>query len=239
MIAILDARYIGRFGAPLTRLGYTVLPTVRHPALTEAVAYHADMSLFPVDAHTVIAAPEVWRAYAARLAPYGIKVVQGETVLTSNYPSCIAYNVAKVGKTAFHLAGQTDPAVHTCLMEQGVAMAAVRQGFSGCSVCAVGNNAIITADVSIQRAAEQAGIETLLIRAGHIELPGYDYGFIGGASGRCGKRILFAGSLCRHPDGADIRAFCARHAAEPVSLDDGPLVDVGTIFCFSADCKYQ
>ena len=67
--------------------------------------------------------------------------------------------------------------------ELGLIRVNVSQGYAKCSTCVVGEDAIITYDRGIAKAADAAGMDVLVIEPGHVDLPGYDTGFIGGASG--------------------------------------------------------
>ena len=108
----------------------------------------------------------------------------------------------------------------------------VRQGYSACAAAACADGAMITSDRGIASAASRAGIPCLIIRKGHISLPGYgdgDGGFIGGASGLYGDSLFFSGDPLTHPDGAVIYDFCREHKTKPVPLAGGKLFDGGGI----------
>lgn len=102
----------------------------------------------------------------------------------------------------------------------------VRQGYARCSTLVCGNLAV-SADKGILSVLESLGYDTLLISAGHIDLPGYGNGFIGGASFVDGGGVYFFGSLSYHPDGYKIKEFIISHGAELLELDDKPLLDLG------------
>ena len=104
------------------------------------------------------------------------------------------------------------------------------QGYTKCSVAVVSENAVITADKSIGSACRSFGIDVLTVCEGHVSLPPYDYGFIGGASGIKDDNVYFCGSLDRHPDGERIKEFSEKHGKAAISLSDGGLQDVGTLF---------
>ena len=108
----------------------------------------------------------------------------------------------------------------------------VRQGYCACAAAACADGALITSDSGIASAASRAGIPCLIIRKGHISLPGYggwDEGFIGGASGLFGDRLFFSGDPLSHPDGEAIYDFCREHKTKPVPLTGGKLFDGGGI----------
>ena len=94
---------------------------------------------------------------------------------------------------------------------------------------------IITSDENIRQVWEKNGGIALLVRPGHIRLPGYKTGFIGGASGVTGKTVFFVGSLKGHPDGAAIRDFVRDRGKNIIELYDGPLYDIGTLYLFESD----
>jgi len=107
----------------------------------------------------------------------------------------------------------------------------VNQGYARCSTLVLPDaRAVITADKGISNGLRRIGWRALLITPGHIVLPGYDCGFIGGASAVIGKTVLFFGDLRRHPDGEEMRSFivsCGYRASDAPSL--GELRDCGGV----------
>jgi hypothetical protein len=102
----------------------------------------------------------------------------------------------------------------------------VKQGYARCSTF-VGRDFAVSADAGILSALSALGYDTLRISAGGVKLPGYDHGFIGGASFADGGDVYFFGSLSHHKDGERIREFLAAHGAEVCELSDAPLLDLG------------
>ena len=146
------------------------------------------------------------------------------------YPDDILMNAAPVGAFLFGRLDKLSPALLALARKEGAKPVHVAQGYARCSVAIVSENAIITADHSIMRAAEKRGIEVLLIRPGHIRLEGVDYGFIGGTGGTDEKNVYFCGDITAHPDFAAIDAFCKRQGKRPIPLSKEPLTDVGSLF---------
>ena len=105
----------------------------------------------------------------------------------------------------------------------------VPQGYAKCSIVCVDETSIITYDAGITKACLAAGLKVLQIAPGHVRLPGYPTGFLGGASGRVGREILFNGDLSVHPDFAAIRDFIESRGLSCVHFPDSPLTDVGSI----------
>ena len=93
----------------------------------------------------------------------------------------------------------------------------------------VDEDSIITADRGIWKAAARAGVDVLLIERGQVILPGYPYGFIGGASGKVGNTIIFNGDITRHSDFARIKDFIAERGKEMVWFSEYRLTDIGSV----------
>jgi hypothetical protein len=79
-------------------------------------------------------------------------------------------------------------------------------------------------------AGRASGIDVLTVSEGHISLPPYNFGFIGGSCTECGGKVYFCGSINSHPDGARIKEFCEKHGKTAISLSDRELIDVGSLF---------
>ena len=72
-------------------------------------------------------------------------------------------------------------------------------------------------------------MDVLTVTAGHVVLPGYDTGFIGGASGRIGDTVYFNGDLTAHPDFESIVRFIEDRGLKVKWFEDWPLTDTGSI----------
>jgi len=105
----------------------------------------------------------------------------------------------------------------------------VRQGYAKCSTALFGNNAI-TADRAIASAVSGLGGSVLLIEPGSVSLPGYDYGFIGGALVCVSDDTLIAfGDIENHPQGNEMLAFAADKGYKILSFSGDSLCDHGGI----------
>ena len=227
---IVDKRYYDAITAAFGH-GRIMLPSVLCPALSKPVATHPDMILFSPEKGVVICAKEVFAEYSRLLSPYGIRLVQGESHLNSAYPEDIAYNVLNTPAGAFARFDKTDRQIVLALQTRNKRMHSVKQGYARCSSVSFGN-ALVTADTTIAKAGRLAGLSVLTIRPGFVSLPGYDYGFLGGASGIIdGDTVAFSGDLDTHPDGEVIRSFIRKNGFQIAEIPGLPLTDVGTIFC--------
>ena len=105
----------------------------------------------------------------------------------------------------------------------------IKQGYCKCSCLVINENALITDDKSIYNIALKNGVDCLLVSKGDVTLPGHNYGFIGGASGKISKtEVLFFGDVTKHRDYKKIADFIEKHGCKIISLDF-PLTDFGGI----------
>lgn len=155
--------------------------------------------------------------------------------LGSNYPGNIIYNAVCTGKYFIHNLRYTSPALleHVKSIYTDIITVNVRQGYTRCSCLPVDDASFITSDCGIARSLSDRDAEVLLISPGHISLPGFDYGFIGGCGGQmmtAGRRkLVFNGNLSSHPDFKKIAAFVEDRDIDVVYFEDYPLEDIGSL----------
>ena len=224
-IAFVSACVAEKVSACLPDLSvHALVPDLR---LSMPVASHADMLIFTKNHYVVIdceyykSYPDL-QAFCAKWEPHPILT---DAHRSETYPCDIALNALNVGELLFCNAQYTSPAVLSLAKE----IVDVRQGYAACSTLALTERCIVTADPSIARAAEKRNIDVLPITPGHIELPGYDTGFIGGATAKVGNTVWFFGDPSTHPDFAAIESACTACGLEMRSFFDGPLTDHGGI----------
>jgi hypothetical protein len=148
----------------------------------------------------------------------------------------LGYNCVFLDKYLIHNLKLTAPKVMEAADSLGLEKIHVNQGYTKCSCAVVDGRSVITADEGICSVLRRyPDIDVLKIRAGHVVLPGFEYGFLGGASGRAGDTVLFNGDLGLHPDGGEIRRFIADRGFEVADFKGRELMDIGTIFAFSEE----
>jgi hypothetical protein len=152
-----------------------------------------------------------------------------ERLLKPVYPGDIIYNGFSTGKYFIHDLEHTDRSLLKSAKDLNLTLVNVKQGYACCSIVPVDEDSIITYDRGIAKAAEAAGLSVLTIGPGHVELPGYDTGFIGGTSGRVGDEIIFNGDLSAHPDCQAIRQFIEERGLKVRYFSGYPLRDIGSI----------
>ncbi|MDL2247722.1 hypothetical protein LJC05_03215 [Bacteroides sp. OttesenSCG-928-J23] len=209
----------------LEQRGIEVFQLPPHPGLPPPVSCHADMLLHHLGEGGVVLAEGMDRAAAAMVFS-GFLVTTAP--LQAEYPGDIALNCFVLKKYLFCEQENTAESLLNYYQLNGAEVVPIRQGYAKCSVCIVDEESAITADMGLAAAMEQRGIQVLRVCQGHIQLPGYPFGFIGGCAAKLDKnQLAFFGELSTHPDALIIRQFCLERGVAPVSLCAGPLTDIG------------
>ncbi len=207
----------------LKQEGFEIVALAPFNSLAHPVDTHADMLFCAIDDILFM-----HRDYTCEIKGFD-KVIKIEEPMSEKYPNDVLLNIAIVGRHVFANTKFASKTVLEYLESNGFSVHHVAQGYAHCSTCIVSDRAVITADLGIAEVACKNGIDVLKIESGHISLPPYEYGFIGGSCGSYKDKIYFCGSLSCHPDGEKIREFCKKHSRTIIELCDGPLADVGGI----------
>lgn len=227
---IVDYRTDKDIIASLESLELEVILSNKNESVLPALWGHPDMQICKCIDNAFVVCPDCYDYYKNELYRFGVDVYKGKTYLNSNYPQDIAYNVARIGDTAVHNFSYTDSEIIHLLKANNIKFINVSQGYSKCNICVVSDSAIITSDKGIYNAVIKEGIDALLIADGDIDIYDWEYGFIGGASGKIGDNILaFCGDLSIHNNFDEIQTFCEKFNVKCVSLSDKRLMDIGSV----------
>lgn len=220
----------------LRALGFSVLRLPCDSRLATPVRSHADMLMLPVgkvvftSSEYLSVAKDIFKA----LESLGYEIVSCNAEIRSDYPHDVAFDALVLKSAIIARLDSLPDEIKTYAAAAGISLIDSKQGYAKCSAVSVGESAVITADKNIARAAETARADALLISAApeKIRLEGYDYGFIGGASGVLEDTVYFTGDISAHPDAERIAEFCKAHEKKIIPLSSEPLNDVGGIFFF-------
>ena len=216
----------------LRSLGFEVIIMPKYERLSESVSSHPDMLAF-FYGNKYICNKEYYSIASEcfeKINSYGYSPIFTDEIPSEKYPSDILFNSLVLGDKLFCLEKGASRELIKFAKSNGLQIINTTQGYTKCSVCKVCDNAIITADKGLSSLAKSKDIDVLTVSEGHVKLEGYDYGFIGGASGVFADTVYFCGNLDSHPDAKEIVAFCKKHKKETFSLSDEELFDVGTLF---------
>lgn len=225
--AIIDIRTPAEICRALENLDLQVLRIPQTDRVCGPVSAHPDMQLF-IHEKKAFVHPGIDNRFLHQLGTF-CDVITCSTELYSDYPRDIIYNIAYTGSFAIHSLNRTEPAILDYLNSRSAILVDTRQGYSKCSTLIVDGTGIITADISIDKSARAAGMHSLLISPGHVDLPGYNYGFIGGATGRFMDMVLFTGSIDGHPDRDSIHEFIESRGLKVKVLSKLKVLDTGSV----------
>lgn len=229
-IVIIDSRASSEIIENLKKLDLKVIKTQKCKSVDDSIAYHPDIVIHPIDRNTLVIAPEVYDYYVNKLKNYNFRLIKGDKFLSKKYPNDISYNVARIGNIALHKTENTDYELKKQLASKSIELIDIKQGYSKCSLALLGHDIAITSDIPMYKVLEEKGYKVLLISPGNIDLPGQNYGFIGGALGNLTKNIvLVSGNLDYHPDGDRIKMFADANNKKLIYLSNEKLFDFGTI----------
>ena len=233
MYIITDHRIKSSSLSSLKAFGLELILMPSSPLLQDGVSAHTDMLIF-IGFGRLFCHESYYREnkdIIEQIASVAdLKIIASNEIMSSDYPHDVLFNAVIVGNSLICNKKSVSRLILEAADERGYTIINVSQGYAKCSICVISDNAIITADKSIAHACESNLIDVLLIEPGHIDLPPYSYGFIGGASGACGENVYFCGSIDHHPDAERIKEFCKKHNKTVISLSDDELQDVGSLF---------
>lgn len=210
----------------LREYGICPVETPENMSLGEYTRNHADLSFFYAGKNVIFLYPSM-KSFAEKLEKYGFDVRFVSDKQGDKYPFDVPLNISRSGKKAIANIDTASKDVLKYLTENDFEIISVRQGYTSCSCVFADDNHLITDDESIYRKSSGKIKNVLLLKKGKVKLPGFEYGFIGGASGVIsGEYVFFNGSDYVYPD---IREFLSDTEIKIVDLADGELFDIGSI----------
>jgi hypothetical protein len=226
-----DGRIEAEAEESLRRLGIECIKTQRHPQLPEEVSYHPDMMFCHLGGRDIVYAPETGAQTLLELKKYGFNLIEGSTRLKETYPHDIAYNVAIIGKYAFHDFRYTDSVLLKLLKGKGIELVNIKQGYSKCSISILSSDAVITSDKGISAAMQKHGINTLVIEPDkNIHLGSLGNGFIGGCTGKISSdRLIFTGNAEKLASFELISDYLKKYKIKHISPGSGIVLDMGSV----------
>lgn len=227
---IIGEKYKEILEKPLRKVKVSPLFVPNNPLIDYRLSGHADLSVFHAGGKRLFLAPYLRGSVLEKsLLDFGAEISFPELCQGQKYPYDAALNACSAGSWLIYCEKVTAKEIVDYFTNTGnVKLISSRQGYAGCSVCPIDANAIITSDAGIAKSAKAKGLEVLLIRCGYIELPGFEYGFLGGAAFKIAEKTLaFTGRLDVHPDRDLILCFLSKHDIEPLFLTDENIFDIG------------
>lgn len=230
-IAIIDC-LAGEAAQELLRLGVKTIPTLKIPNIDMYVSTHPDMQICHIGGADFYTMNDVGVYYEEKI--YELL----NNTLCEKINNIYTYKITDYAKYPI------DCKLNSVVTNEWVIthknndlynelernIIKTNQGYSKCSTCVVSDNAIITADSSIAKFAENFGIDVCTVTNNSIRLQGYSNGFIGGTCGKISEdTMVFFGNVKKHPDADRIISFCKNYGVQCISLGKDTLYDYGSL----------
>ncbi|WP_186430975.1 DUF6873 family GME fold protein [Clostridium sp. BSD9I1] len=213
----------------LEKLGCKVLTCPPYEKLYTAVCGHPDMLIHIIDKESILVHKDMPTDFVELLKSLNFNVLKSNSSISDKYPYDITLNAVNLSKLFMHYLKYTDETLLNKVKDK--ILINVKQGYTKCSTAIVSERALITSDKSIANSLKSTDIDVLLLPPGDIELPGLDYGFIGGCCGKIDDNTLaFYGDLSYYAYGKEVLSFLEKYNVRPVYLRNGKLIDRGSIF---------
>lgn len=198
-----------------------------------AISGHPDI-FFCQAANKLIAAPNLPEQYFEQLNKKGIDYITGEFPVGAEYPASARYNAVVTPNHLIHNFRHTDFMITRTLEDLNPIH--VDQGYCRCNLLPLKDYHFITSDAGIfkvlkglQPSGWSPDGRNLLVSPEGILLEGFPHGFFGGCCGVWEDKVFVNGSLRLYKEGDEVRKFLEKHGYEIIQLDNGPLIDVGSI----------
>lgn len=207
--------------ARMLQLGYECTAAKPSDRVSDPISSHSDVLYLKVNSYEIIAS-------SCQKANFTLLEREGYTVTeinklepgykTESYLNFIITenNIICNPRTALNISTQKS-------------IIKVKQGYTRCSTICVNDNAFITDDENIYNTLKDNDMDCLKIEKGDVKLPGYDYGFIGGASVKLNdKEILFFGDIKNVNDKTAVIEFLKKYNMKALFIEDKELTDIGS-----------
>lgn len=225
---IISDRY-NNITAELHKLGIKTVEAKPLDSVYGSEKYHADVSCIHLGGNKIITAKNN-TDLLDKLQNDRFDIIPSQRSIYGGYKTCVALNAVLLNDFVICNTNLADKELLKQCELLGYKTVHINQGYAKCSTAIVSENAVITSDDGIYKAAVANDIDALKISSGYIKLEGYDYGFIGGACGKIGADALaFCGDIKSHPNYESIRSFCINHGVYICSIGQSELTDIGGI----------
>jgi hypothetical protein len=225
MLIIADRKLPGRVKRNL-RLYGDLLELASDGITYPAISGHPDI-FFAMSGDRLIIAPNLPSEYIRLLERRGVAFIPGDKPIGEAYPHTARFNAVITEKYLIHNLKLTDGEI--LKQTSGRKRINVAQGYCRCNLIPLKEDRFITSDIGIKQTLDDHDLTCLYVDPRSIVLPGFRHGFIGGAGGIMQDKIFFTGRLGSIPSGRALRVFLSDLGYEIMELNDGPLVDGGSI----------
>lgn len=209
----------------LKKSGYIPLIIKRNNQLPKQLASHPDLNIINY-ADTLYCLNKIYDKEINSI--YNIKII--DKPAGKIYPHDVLLNSVIIGKRIICNKNTVSKELLTRCEQDEFEILDCKQGYTKCSTCVIDENSIITDDASVYKSAITAIQNVLLISKGSIRLKGYNYGFIGGCTGKLSNNLIaFNGRIDSHTDHNRIYDFLDKLRINAFEIKNDRLTDIGSI----------
>ena len=230
MIAFIDYRTSNEEINSLKNLNIDVIKVPWNNNLYPTINGHVDIQLniLNSDTKTIILNKDIDNNFKKILQEKEINFINSFNSLNKNYPENISLNAYITQNYLIHNLNFTDKEIiNYCKTKKQIH---IKQGYSKCSILPLREKVVITSDMGIYKTLIKENFDVLLIPFGDIELPGLNYGFIGGVGGMISSNSMaFFGSLEKYAFCDEVKKFLYKYDIKPIYLRDSKLFDRGSL----------
>lgn len=229
-MVLMGEDYRALFSDALSVYDIETVSVPRNDNLTASIQSHCDLSILHIGNNRILCDSAIIHKICNREELQHISWLPIPEHSSCQYPGDCLLNACIIGEKVILNPKTVSTSALSYLQQNGYTIIPIKQGYANCSVCVVNDYAIITEDPGISKTATSNGFDVLLIRPGSVQLPGFPYGFIGGATFKISEsRLCFTGCLdcLSTTDRNSIRMFLDKYDVEPIELRNGPILDIG------------
>lgn len=212
----------------LKELGYNLYEIECNPNLYYEISAHTDIHCCKIN-KTLITPTDINLSNS----------INGLSILSSEYPFDIPYNICIVGNFAIHNFKYTDKKILQILNENNFNKIHINQGYSKCSIAVIDEKSIIVTDKTIFEALKNYDLDILLLdesitkkihlyKNKELEYSSMN-GFIGGVISRIDDFIFVSGDLSYIDFDNKIRNFIEKRNLKIIDFPNMDIIDYGGI----------
>lgn len=209
----------------LTKLGYTCIDVVASDRVSPSICRHSDVLYKKLNSNTIIVS-SCQKANIPILEKLGYTVLVTDLLQPGYKTECLLNYVIN---DSYYINNPDTALKPDDIYLDNKIEIIVKQGYTNCSTICLTSSSYITDDKGIYKKLIKNNCDCLLIPKGDIQLPGYNYGFIGGASVKLKENIiLFFGDIQNTKIKKEITEFLNKYNFEPRFIENKILKDIGS-----------
>ncbi len=227
---IIGSGYNEKIYENLQKLDIEPVFTKKCTNVRSGIQNHADIVFCPLTSNDFLLSEEQ-TMLSDKLQKYGYNTKFIPEYLGFNYPNDVFLNCVIIGKHIIYNPQTVSSKITEFVNNSGLIEVIVKQGYTKCSITPLTIDSFITDDISIGSRAVEFGFDVLVINKGEIKLRDFNYGFIGGATGKIAEdKLLITGNAEKLTDYDKIKKFLFKKDIELIQLTNKDVEDIGSIF---------